>query len=940
MRKNMKRQILAVIISIVLCLQLAPVYAHAVDTSNLYGVWEGTYTGHRSNGTPIERELRLDIDYVSNGKFEGIATIDGGSNGRYFFDGTISEDGYIQFKGVDWIDNPNDFGFGAFSGVYNESANRMSGNVDGESDRLFLFVKTSGAYNSMRVDLNSIPREWDGEYDGYSGSTVVRRTYEIHIQSIESDGTIRGNAIFSPSEKADAVYGRNGSYYFSGKINARYGKIALQGYEWIEYPVGTEDNWSFVSLEGYFDLSSEAKIHGSSDHGIWEMTAINYDSINLISGFTLGRDNNHFVHTSSASWDGAGFVGVKDYTIDDAYFQALTRNSSKGEKNRIKKDMQEKWGGSCYGIAMSMGLLYEGYIGINDLTNASGEGSYYSLSYPYKDRKFLNMINYYQLSQGLENGGKKSAAVSASYNNWIFTGLVNWINGYDSLPVFLKKMVNYCASDHVELLGFSTKDSGHAVLITGCEFDSASDTYRVEIYDENCISSPYSIGEFSYMTVAKDFSSFSYTDSNGDLIDNNTYASIFFLDWSSLGSVVAPTSSDYSDHTRISFPMGQEFRIVNASGQYLEYDGSVFKGDMPVYGIDTADFDTGSRFTIETSNTDVLTVSDIGSEIDIEAYSDADYMAFKGVSIDGAVMDMDGGIALSGDNYQFEAYISTAQVAAGENGLISLAANATSDVELTAVGATVSVTSDTEVTNVSTGSYIGADASIRQYTDTGTSFTIEDDATIDGAIEITAGTEDVHFPRTKTYVQGQFTDVSSNNWFAGSVAEAYELGLMVGVSDTVFDPQGDVTIAQAVTMAARIHSIYSTGTEDMGQSAGGAWYQPYLDYAYHNGIINYAYYTCDVTQKATRAQFAEIFAHSLPDVALRAKNSVADNAIPDVSMASPFAEHVYKLYRAGILSGNDAIGTFSPASNITRAEAAALVSRMAESDNRVSVTLT
>ena len=158
--------------------------------------------------------------------------------------------------------------------------------------------------------------------------------------------------------------------------------------------------------------------------------------------------------------------------VETDYFEKLTKNSSKGEKNSIKKQMKDSWDGSCYGIAMSMGLLYEGYISLADLTD-SKKSNYFTLNYPYKDKKFLNMINYYQLSQHLENGGKQSAAVSASFNNGIFTGLTNWINGYDSLPVFLKKLVKYCDNNHVELMGYSTSKSGHAVLITGCEFDSS-----------------------------------------------------------------------------------------------------------------------------------------------------------------------------------------------------------------------------------------------------------------------------------------------------------------------------------------------------------------------------------------------------------------------------------------------------------------------------------
>lgn len=204
-------------------------------------------------------------------------------------------------------------------------------------------------------------------------------------------------------------------------------------------------------------------------------------------------------------------------------------------------------------------------------------------------------------------------------------------------------------------------------------------------------------------------------------------------------------------------------------------------------------------------------------------------------------------------------------------------------------------------------------------------------------IERSTERDDPHPAKQTIYFQGQFTDVPANQWFTKNVSEAFEMGLMKGDSASTFNPYGDVTLAEAITMAARIHSIYTTGAETFVQS--GKWYQVYLDYAYNNGIISRAYYNADVTRKATRAQFAEIFANALPDKALYPINSIPNGAIPDVPLNDNYAPYTYKLYRAGILTGGDANGTFSPQTYITRAEAAAIVSRMAEANNRVSFSL-
>ena len=60
---------------------------------------------------------------------------------------------------------------------------------------------------------------------------------------------------------------------------------------------------------------------------------------------------------------------------------------------------------------------------------------------------------------------------------------------------------------------------------------------------------------------------------------------------------------------------------------------------------------------------------------------------------------------------------------------------------------------------------------------------------------------------------------------------------------------------------------------------------------------------------------------------------------PHVDMKDSYVEYVYKLYKAGVLTGNDEKGTFAPLSNITRAESAAIVTRMVDENSRRKVTL-
>ena len=61
------------------------------------------------------------------------------------------------------------------------------------------------------------------------------------------------------------------------------------------------------------------------------------------------------------------------------------------------------------------------------------------------------------------------------------------------------------------------------------------------------------------------------------------------------------------------------------------------------------------------------------------------------------------------------------------------------------------------------------------------------------------------FERVNTY-NDDFADVKNTSWYAENVKTAYELGFMNGKSKTAFDPDGKVTVAEAVAVASRIHA--------------------------------------------------------------------------------------------------------------------------------------
>ena len=191
-----------------------------------------------------------------------------------------------------------------------------------------------------------------------------------------------------------------------------------------------------------------------------------------------------------------------------------------------------------------------------------------------------------------------------------------------------------------------------------------------------------------------------------------------------------------------------------------------------------------------------------------------------------------------------------------------------------------------------------------------------------------------NFTKSNSYTAGQFTDVTSGAWYASYVQAAYEYGLMQGVNANTFNVNGKLTVAETIAIAARLHATYYDKKDAF--SAGTPWYQPYVDYAIENGICS-AY--PDYNVAISRASFAMILTNALPAEALQAKNTVEEDGIPDVPSNANYHDAVYRLYRAGVLSGTDSYGTFAPFNQITRAEVSVILSSMVDTSLRKSFTL-
>ena len=64
-----------------------------------------------------------------------------------------------------------------------------------------------------------------------------------------------------------------------------------------------------------------------------------------------------------------------------------------------------------------------------------------------------------------------------------------------------------------------------------------------------------------------------------------------------------------------------------------------------------------------------------------------------------------------------------------------------------------------------------------------------------------------------------FTDVPSGKWYSAAIYDMVERGVVNGIGNNKFDPEGQVSIAQYFTMLTRL--FYA---DEVAAEAGGRWY--------------------------------------------------------------------------------------------------------------------
>jgi hypothetical protein len=178
-----------------------------------------------------------------------------------------------------------------------------------------------------------------------------------------------------------------------------------------------------------------------------------------------------------------------------------------------------------------------------------------------------------------------------------------------------------------------------------------------------------------------------------------------------------------------------------------------------------------------------------------------------------------------------------------------------------------------------------------------------------------------------------FDDVKTDDWFFEYVFKVKDAGLMQGVSETSFDPYGNLTRGMLVTMLYRLD-----GTPEITENSPFAdvdedsYYKNAVAWAYKNGIVMGIGDTAFAPDEfVTREQFATVmfryaqYKGTAPVGAWAIRLQYADIA----SISDYAVEAVMFCTKDKIMTGRPD-NLFSPSEFASRAEAAAIICRFNE----------
>lgn len=441
--------------------------------------------------------------------------------------------------------------------------------------------------------------------------------------------------------------------------------------------------------------------------------------------FKLRKDTNQYLHKSTTY-----YINNKEYR-NKLYWDSLNTWDS---TFRIHDEIYSgETGGVCHGIALSMCYAKNGNLDLNALNNNKHTDDYWDLGsiYDSDKSKFKDLVTYYQLTQSTANGRE---SYSVTKNGWHTESLNK------RLSDFLKKFKQEAERSQNEKkpfvfsFGYKHNDevSGHSVVACGYNYNKSTNEHEILIYDENT----YPSVRYSTFKISSDYSSFSFTDANGEALgymvsDIWTYLKVYSIDklysgkaFSSITVVKGSEPVSASNTTKLNITAYKKFKVVNDKDEYLEYDGSNYRGNMNVYDCKLVDnLDNTCSWDITVNKSSKFEFSNLENDCEIigETYSGGFYISSNdsdGFTVNGKSVTVDG------ENYDFDIALQTQN----EKDFIRISGKASGNTSVSDNNNKIEVKSNTYINAANVKSYEFDNVSENDVDNTVNNITIDDES--------------------------------------------------------------------------------------------------------------------------------------------------------------------------------------------------------------------
>lgn len=222
-----------------------------------------------------------------------------------------------------------------------------------------------------------------------------------------------------------------------------------------------------------------------------------------------------------------------------------------------------------------------------------------------------------------------------------------------------------------------------------------------------------------------------------------------------------------------------------------------------------------------------------------------------------------------------------------------------------------------------------------------------------------------------------FADVAADSWYYPYVSRLTETGVIKGITETSFAPNGTFTVAEAAAVITRYLGLdeqaenRKNAMEVLGVAGADKWYAGYVQLLYEAGVIDVTAYGCSVMGRhisidtpellekpVKRYEFAAFVTRSfeLDGTEIRSTvgeglghefiysgtydESMLEKYIPYIAdyeaIPASYNYYVLKAYYNGIFNGDDA-GNFNPTNNLTRAEMAKVTAVIIDNSLRTRI---